>query len=116
MPATNQNAQMVAGDSKTLAFSCLEADGSAANLAGCTLRWWVGRNPKARGTSVLLKKTTSSGISLASASRVLVAIAPADTVSLPPGTYYHELEAIDTGGNVDTLARGSLTIEPTLIV
>lgn len=112
MTMTGQTVTLWAGDSLTLAFAVVDADGTAVDLTGGSARWWLGKNNKATDANggVYVKKTGSI-----STSTVEVTILPADTKDLKPGTLYHECEVIDASGNVATIAVGSFILQPAIV-
>lgn len=114
MPADNQTITVPAGDSRRIVIPVKDADGGDAKLSGATIKWWMAPSAYASGDEVLLKKQTGAGITVAG-STATVAVVPADTDTITPGTYYHETEVAFADGNVSTVSRGPFVIEPTII-
>lgn len=110
MTMTGQTVTLWAGDSLTLLFTVTDAEGQPVDLTGGSARWWLGKNSKAIGANVYVKKTGAI-----STNTVEVSLLPADTETLKPGTLYHECEVIDAGGNVATIAIGSFVLQPAII-
>jgi hypothetical protein len=106
--------RMTVGDDKSLRVSVTDADGAVVAITSATISWKVTRS--LRSTAVLTK-TTSSGISITSGSGGIftISIDPADTASLTPGDYYHEAQVTFSGGDVGTVLKGIMTIEPGFI-
>lgn len=105
----DQDFTMVQGDTEVLSVAIVDDVGAILNLAGFTLRWAV---RSGIGRTVVLAKATGGGITVATPATgvCVIALAPADTLTLTPGTYVHELEGTDSGGGVSTLLRGYLTL------
>lgn len=59
-------------------------------------------------------ESTPAGITL-SGKIVKVILNPADTESLTPGTYYHELRLVDANGKPSTPAIGTVTLSPVIL-
>lgn len=114
MPAENQNVVIPAGDSLDIVLAVKTEAGVDVPLAGATVRWWMGRSRVSVGDDVLIKKSIGSGIAIVGATAT-VSLAPANTDSIPPGTYYHEAEVVFADGSVSTVTTGSFTIGPTIV-
>ena len=113
------DASMVSGDTKILNITAQTSTGTALNLNGATITWQL--FPLGGGTA-LVTKSIGSGITVTDASNGVfqVKIDPADTASLA-GSYNHEVQIVDTDGNVLTprnvgLSPGVLEIAADLIV
>jgi hypothetical protein len=119
MATSDQNVTMYSGDSRVLAFTITEANGTTPiNLTGAVVAWACARKLSGGfSTTPTLSKEIGAGITIiaAIAGTLEVALAPADTASLV-GRYYHELQVTDAAGNVSTVATGTLTITKDLIV
>lgn len=105
---------MAAGDSKTLSVSVTEqSDDAATNIAGAAIAWKAARSMR---TTAAISKSTSSGIVITSGSGGTfdITLDPADTSSLK-GDYYHEAQITFSTGEVATVLRGLMTIDPALI-
>jgi len=123
MPAEGQTIEHWAGDTRTVTIPIRDKQGVPINLTGATARWWMGKNVKAKGTNVLIKKDT------ADASMTIVVdtgqtpnlyslrfvLQPADTEALKAGTFYHEAEVVDASGNIGTTTTGDFILHPTMI-
>lgn len=112
MVKKNQDFEMVSGDTKTITFTIEDqdaGDGSAKDLTNVdTLTWKL--NTGVASTTVT--KSLGSGVTITDAANgiVKVSLDPADTASIPAGSYPHEMEAIDTSDNKATLVRGRASI------
>jgi len=105
---------MTAGDTKTLSVTVTEkADASATDISGAVIAWKLAQT--LRG-GVLISKSTVSGISITSGSGGTfdITIDPADTASLL-GDYYHEAQVTFSTGEISTVLKGKMTVEPGLI-
>lgn len=112
--ARKRDFTMFSGDTKTLAVSVTEeSDNSPTNIENATVAWKVARSLK---TAAVISKSTSSGITITSGTLGLLEITldPADTASLS-GDYMHELQITFQDGEVATVMKGVMTVEPDLI-
>jgi hypothetical protein len=100
--------KMVAGDSKTIDVAVTDADGTATDLTGTTLRWSVAPvlkiGEQTFGDTVLAYE---------GAPRLTVPVAGTVRLSLPKGAvpageWHHELEVTWDTGESETVARGLL--------
>jgi hypothetical protein len=134
MPATNQLVSIYAGDTIVIKINVLDGDGAFVDIGGSTVKWWMGKNAKAIGTDVYIKKNsvdtmvcddgvTRNQIELVRETdnwQLLVHINSQDTetgwaANPKPGTYYHEAEIIDADGNFSTITIGPFVLNPTLV-
>lgn len=116
MPNTGQNVEMWEGEYKEIPFTVQDADGVAVNLTGATLTWKLCRNGP--DSTVLLTKTSGSGISLvvAASGTAKVTLAEADTADLGGVAYYHELVVKDSSGHSELGFVGSFLINVSAIL
>lgn len=119
MTATAQDFALTAGDSKLLQFTVTDSDGTAIDLTGARVDWWMSRGTPDRfgKTPVLQKSTSNNSIDVVSPmdGRFDIALAPADTHTFAAGSYYHEAQVRDVLGNVATVTTGTITINRQLI-
>lgn len=104
---------MTAGDTKTLGISVIEKDdGSATTITGATINWKVSRSPR---QTAVISKSTADDISITSGTggTLTISLSASDTSSLL-GDFYHELQITFASGEVATVLRGKMTIEPGL--
>lgn len=109
------NFEMHQGDTKRLHITIKDPDGVPVSLIGVqTIKWWVAR--RVTSTTKLLQKSLGNGITVTnSAGGVLtIAIDPEDTVAVS-GDYYHELEVVDSAGDIGTVLRGTMTVVRALV-
>jgi hypothetical protein len=114
MPAENQNVALLAGDSLDIVLPVKTLAGADVPLAGATVRWWLGRSRWSVGADIFVKKSIGQGIAIDGATAT-VSLAPADTDTLPAGTYYHEAEVIFADGSVSTVTTGSFILDSTIV-
>lgn len=79
------------------------------SLAHATIEWVL--YDEATDTAALNKNSTiviTDGLG----GQMLIPLLPADTETLTPGVYYHEVEVTDEAGNVSTVTTGHITILP----
>lgn len=108
LTAKNQNAEIIAGDSKQIVVTVTNTDGSLVDLTASTVKWAMKHNPVM--TNVVYKDTTAGiTISNATGGEFTIQIDPTDTTGLT-GDFYHEAELTDQTGNVSTVMTGRITI------
>jgi len=115
--APELNFSMHQGDTKRLSVAVKDPAGVAISLvAAQSIKWWVAR--KVTSTTRLLEKSdeTDEGITVTNAAGGLLTIEidPDDTKTVS-GDYYHELEVIDSAGDIGTVLRGTMTIVRALV-
>ena len=119
MPALNQDIIHYAGNDAIIRIVILDADGNKVDLAGATIRWWMGKSVGATGSNIFLEKiTTDASITVDFETDIDTAVIPlhrVDTKSLKPGSWYHECEVVDASGNVTTATTGKFLLKPVLI-
>lgn len=112
MTKRNQHFEMHAGETVDLNVVVTDkATKVRKNLAGATIKWVL--YDEATEAAVLTKTTATPGdITDIDGLNGLftVALAPADTANVAPGTYYHESEVIDSGGAVSVVLTGQVKI------
>jgi hypothetical protein len=112
-PSTLPPITVVCGDTVQLTMSITDANGEPVDIAGMLVKWALGRS--AQGPK-LLSKSPGTGIVITDSAngQFAVFLVPADTQLLTPANYYHEFELTDGQGNISTVARGSLQLQPGL--
>lgn len=107
-----QNVEIYAGDTANIQVTVFDSDSNGArkNIAGSVISW-VLFDPDATG--VMLTKTTADAITITDGLNGLftIALVPADTEQLTPGSYRHEAEITDASGNVSTAMTGDFIIK-----
>ena len=111
MAATAQDFTMHSGDTKDITVTVYDGDGNTVALAGATIVWSMAQR---LGESALVTKTTAAADITISGSDFSFSLDPADTTALV-GTYYHEAQVTDSGGDVATVLTGTIIIEEELI-
>lgn len=117
---TNQNAQMSAGEDKTLVISV--ANPSGASITGMTATYAVVPYPFGPPPAII-EKSTGSGITVETgvnvpagyAFNLRVTLTNDDTKAMQPGWYHHEATCILSTGAVIEAMEGQLRIDPTWI-
>lgn len=104
---------MVQGDSVALDFAITDQDGAVVDLDGATIRWQMARSVYA---APMVEKAVGDGITVTDATGGLftVTLDPADTATIT-GSFYFEVEIVDSFGNVSTPRTGEIAITPGLI-
>jgi hypothetical protein len=124
MTTTGQNVKIYAGNTRRVTFVVSDDSGApipSATLAAGTVRWWAGKDVKARANPFIKKGTdealTPNKITFPGADgEITFKLNPDDTKSVRADTdFYAECEFIDGVGNVSTLATGKLKVKATLI-
>jgi hypothetical protein len=115
-----QSFEIYRGNSRTLSIKLVKSDGTPLDVAASILRYWVGRNNRAKGSDIYLMKFSGDGsITLAKDVdgfwHALIELSPDDTEDLEAGNFYHELELVDVSDNVTTLMVGKFKLVPTIV-
>jgi hypothetical protein len=103
------NVEMAKGDTRRLVVTLLDDDGAAVDITGYSFAYAAAlvdtENPD-------LSKSSDDGIAITTAASgvLTVTLDAADTSTLCPGSYYHEIEATDGSGNVSTVLTGRLKL------
>jgi hypothetical protein len=108
--------EMQAGDTKRLIVSVKDPAGAAIPLGGAiSIQWWAAK--KVTSAIHLVEKGLGTGVTITDAPNgvLRVDIDPDDT-ALISGAYYHELEVIDSAGDIQTVLKGTMTVVKSLIV
>ena len=105
--------EITRGDTSALNVTCYQSDGvTALNITGYTL-WWTAKNRDGDADPGVIQKTTTGGgvtITNAVGGLATVNLAAADTSGLGGVLLLWDLQAKDAGGNITTLASGTVTI------
>jgi hypothetical protein len=101
MTATNQNAELWAGEAKSLAVTV-----SGIDLTGKTITWTLSADQDS--AAAVLTKTTSAGITIDSATQFTVALTAANTEGLA-GVYYQKAVVTD-GVSPAVVMEGHVTV------
>ena len=116
MAAQNQNATQWLGDDGTITITVTDDSGNIVNISGVEAFYWVGKNAKAAGLDVYVKKEVGGGITLnGSAGQIVISLTGLDTETLQAGRFYHECRIKDLTGDWTTVTTGTLTIVQTMI-
>lgn len=108
-----------AGDDITVEIPIKNLDGTIPDLTGASAKWKLSLKANSTGSDILIQKDTAGAtMTLSLMGGVWTASIPllhADTKSLPPKSYHHELTIIDFSGKISTVLRGACSIIGTLI-
>ena len=109
-----QDFTMTEGDTKLIDVNVKDPNtGDATNISGATISWKVF---KGYGKTAALTKTTSSGISITDGAGGVfrITITAGDTNNFY-GTYNHEAQVTFSDSTVQTVVRGTMTVEKDFI-
>ncbi|QLH77446.1 hypothetical protein HZS55_09125 [Halosimplex rubrum] len=111
MTAEDQYGEMYSGDSQSIRATVTDEAGDPVDLSSSDLTFVL-----AEDGSAAVTKTTGDGISVTGADdNVAVVDLDAEDTDDLDGAYDIELQQTDSGGNVATLTRGTLSIKSDLI-
>lgn len=119
MPETiRQDLRMRWGDESAWAVTVTDTAGAPVDITGCTMRFSAKRSRRDVDASAVFSKTVGSGITLSDPQNgvATVALSDSDTSGLAPGRS-HLLTfdwRITLGGQTQTIAYGSLLVEPSM--
>jgi hypothetical protein len=111
-----QDIEIWEGTYAEVPFSVVDSAAAAVNITGATLTWRMCADGPTGET--LLEKTSSSGITVVSASAgtAKIVLAETDTPSYGGDSYYHELVIEDSGGHSEVAWIGTITINKSAIL
>ena len=104
MTEENQNFTMYSGDAKLITVTVEGLDMQQAD----EVKWVLKQD------TITVKKDLDDGITINDSSSVTITLDPADTEDIQ-GSYKHEMEITDAGGNPSTVMRGTATINKDII-
>ncbi len=94
----------IRGDSHTINLAITNG-GTAVNLTGYTVFFTVNASEApADDTSAVIQKTVTSH-SAPTLGQTIISLAPADTSSLTPGTFWYDIQLKDPSGNVTSFDK-----------
>lgn len=105
MTVSGQNFEVYQGDDKQVIITVKDASGIPENLTNYTAIWCMYDTTT---NSVVIEKTTASGISIPtpSSGQLVIDLDKTDTSILDPKTYGHQCEVQDAVGNHSTVTTG----------
>lgn len=109
MALTEQNFTMYQGEDKLVTFVITDEDEAALNMTGGTLSWEA--SITSLDTTAQITKTPSLVNVDGTNDGARVTLVDADTQTLTPLIYYHELRLVDGSGNDSVLAEGEMTVK-----
>jgi|GEM_PF-4150342 len=112
MTAEDQYGEMYSGDDQTIEITVTDDAGDPVDLSGSELTFVIAED----GSAEVTKATADGDISITGANNNVATIQldASDTDDLD-GAYHIELQQTDSGNNVATLTRGTLSIKQDLI-
>lgn len=118
--ALDANSPFMSGDSRIIECMVKQADESAFDITGATIKWQmfaISGSGGFTGSAIITKQTGGQGIAITNAEGGVfqITLDPEDTGELA-GTYYHESELTTSGGNVHTVFTGTIAIKADAIV
>jgi hypothetical protein len=111
MASVAQDFTMHSGDTKDITVAVVDGDGNDVALAGCSITWSMARK---LGEAAAVTKTTAAGDIAIAGNDFSFTLDAADTADLS-GTYYHEAQVTDAGGDIATVTVGTIVIDDDLI-
>ena len=108
-----QDFEIFQGDTKEITIPITDENNAAKTLTGSSQKWEA-----FDGTTRVIQKTDAQ-ITLVSKNgtddAIRFTLDPADTAILAAKEYDHEVEIMDSAGNVGTVTRGKMTVRDDLI-
>ncbi len=101
------------GSDKSLTIPIYQSDGKTRqDITGWALSWMLKASIHDADASAVITKTTVNGITLSSPTTgvCVVTLSAADTLSLDPATYVHELKRT-TPGSEDVVTDGTFVLK-----
>ncbi len=119
MADTNQNFSLFKGNALTVEIIISDDANDPINLTGFTVNWSTSRlSPRGcfSSTPVIEKCSGLGSLIITDAVNGLVefTLLGADTESLSPGNYSHQIVIIDGSGNSTTVTTGIMVLDPSL--
>jgi len=109
MGKINQNFTMWKGNYREVNFFIEDI----SSLDNCSAVWACSLTVET--TAIITKSSSLSTQITLSGKMVTVILNPADTSTMSPGNYYHELRLVDASGNPSTPAIGTMELKGVLI-
>lgn len=105
---TELTIRRVRGDTYPERFTITDEAGDPVNIAGATFRWTADpeRDPATDDRNVL----DVEGVIVSAVNGVVEFPLTDEQADIAPGTYWFDVEMVDSGGRVRTVARGRLVI------
>jgi hypothetical protein len=110
----NQDFSIYAGDDQNIAVTIKNRDGSNMNITNVTELQWVIKRFSLSADPIITKLLSEAEIIKTDATNggARIVLLSADTQSVYPGPYYHELRVSDENGFISTVMTGTVTILP----
>lgn len=109
---THQNFELRQGDQRNVVITVYDSTGALLDLTGASLTWVL---ITSEWGELLLSKTVDNGITIApnqtsNKGELTVSLLPADTASLEPRAYTHQLRATQPAGPPELVTDGEVTL------
>lgn len=109
---THQNFEIRQGDQRNVVITVFDSTGALLDLTGASLSWVL---ITSEWGELLLSKAVGTGITIAnqttSKGQVTVSLLPADTATLEPRAYTHQLRATtQSGGPPELVTDGEVML------
>lgn len=108
MTVSNQNIDMFVGETKVVSIAVTGQNGGPQTLTGATTAWYLRSQ---QGATALLSKTPTLTNTNDTDDTLTFTLAPVDTASLAPGSYWHECEVTDSSSVNSVVCTGLLTLK-----
>ena len=114
MAEAHKTETFIRGDDWPIEGSAHDPDWTPINLSGAVIEWELRKPPAADGTlgDVVVSKTTEQmQITDAAAGEFRLVVPRADTIAIPPGTYYDQCRVTAQNGYRSTQWFGAIECE-----
>ena len=95
------------GDTRRLIYTIMDADGVAIDITNWTFKLTV--NSEENPTDISNQVDQVAGV-ITDAAAGKVKFTPSSTMVETAGTFYYDIEAVDTSGGITTLAKGKFLL------
>lgn len=113
MPEVNQSLGCPKGDSFTFSIAMQpNPDGSLPDLTGATAVWYLAEG-QFDGAPIYVTKTNANGLSISKPATtwiITVGLDPADTATVPAGTYFQQCKVTLQDGGTDRVESGPFVL------
>jgi hypothetical protein len=106
-------------DDVTIQVTIRDENGDLVDVSGASAAQWIMRKYAGSTTASITKTLAAAEIDVATSGAsgiITIDILSADTTSLSPGEYYHELRITDAAGGDSTILVGHVNLKPTIAI
>ncbi len=101
---------VIRGDSHTINLSVIHSDNTPVDLTGGTVFFTVNASDDPTDdTGAVIEKSVTSHTD-PTAGLTSIALAPDDTNSITPGTYFYDVQIKDASGNISSLPQDKFVL------